>query len=220
MKCTDSRINLKHLLSNVGVSKNILFAIVLFAIILIGGIAFSILSLMIINVYCWIGTLGCFIAYKSLMWLSMKYNGDLLVNIRYLIEFSLNILSFLIDIINPFLTIVGTYLFVTLFAFGIPSIILECLNILGVLVLKPETIIFLVFVSGSILCSTSYKTSKWIIRHSPLRNWGEHHYESYREELAIYLIHPKNITFLLYLIYFSLLGISSFLQLETSSYLF
>ena len=131
----------------------------------------------------------------------------------------LEILNFLFRAISPFFTIVGTYLFVALFTFGVPAIILTELSRLGWIVLRPETITFIVFTIGSILCSNSYRCTKWIIHQTPLKDWGNHRYEAYREKLAIYLIHPSNVIFLLYLIYFIFLGVSGFLQIEDGSYL-
>ena len=58
-----------------------------------------------------------------------------------------------------------------------------------------------------------------MIHYSPLRDWGNHEYESYKERLAIYLIHPSNVIFLLYLTYFVYLGVSGFLQIEKGNYL-
>lgn len=120
-----------------------------------------------------------------------------------IISIPLVISCFFVNIISPFITIVGTYCFAFLFAFGVPTVILASLSLIGWLVLKPETIVFIVFAIGSILCSSSYRTTKWMIHHTPLRDWGNHTYEAYREALAIYLIHPSNVIFLLYLIYFA-----------------
>ena len=121
--------------------------------------------------------------------------------------------------ILPFITIVGTYIFVFLYAFGLPALIAFGFSKIGWFDLKPETIVFLAIALGSILCSTFYQVSKLIVRKTPLRDWGEHRYESYREELAVYLIHPNNVIFLMYLIYFLLLGISGFIQIQKGTYL-
>ena len=61
--------------------------------------------------------------------------------------------------------------------------------------------------------------SKFIIRHTPIRDWGNHTYESYREKLAFYLIHPSNIMFMLYLVYFVFLAISGYRQIQYGEYL-
>ena len=149
----------------------------------------------------------------------MKWPVKILNAIRFSMSIPLEFLKFLFRAISPFFTIVGTYLFVALFTFGVPAIILTELSRLGWIVLRPETITFMVFTIGSILCSNSYRSTKWIIHQTPLKDWGNHKYEAYREKLAIYLIHPSNVIFLLYLIYFIFLGVSGFLQIEDGSYL-
>lgn len=125
----------------------------------------------------------------------------------------------LINLSKPFVTIMGSYLFVVLFAFGIPAIVLKGLCYLGVLSLKHETIIFLVFVMASILCSYNYVATKWIIHQSPFCNKGNHRYEEYIEQLAIYSVHPNNVIFILYFAYFVFLGLSGFQLVENDSFI-
>lgn len=162
---------------------------------------------------------GYLFLYSLIGWIYLKWPVKILNAIRFSMSIPLEILNFLFRAISPFFTIVGTYLFVALFTFGVPAIILTGLSRLGWIVLRPETITFIVFTIGSILCSNSYRSTKWIIHQTPLKDWGNHRYEAYREKLAIYLIHPSNVIYLLYLIYFIFLGVSGFLQIEDGSYL-
>ena len=105
-----------------------------------------------------------------------------------------------------------------MFSFCVPAVILVGLSSVGWWTLKPETIAFIVLALGSVLCST-YSVTKWIIRHSPLKNWGNHIYEGHREQLALYLAHPSNMVFILYLIYFVLLAISGYTLIQNGTYL-
>ena len=125
----------------------------------------------------------------------------------------------IVGLMQPFIDIVGTYLFVALCAFGIPSIVLKGVSNMGWLELRPETIVFIVLALGSVLCST-YAVTKRIIRFSPLKNWGNHEYEFNREQLAFYLVHPSNMVFLVYLIYFVYLAVSGFRLIQCENYLF
>lgn len=152
-------------------------------------------------------------------WLYEKWNNGFMYNILQIISVPFIIMCFLIQAAAPFVTIVGTYFFLILFTFGVPAIILKGLSFIGWFSLKPETIAFIVFAIGSILCSSSYDTTKWILHHSPLRDRGNHTYELYREELALYLAHPTNVIFMLYSIYFVLLVLSGFQQIENGGYL-
>ena len=162
---------------------------------------------------------GYLFLYSLIGWIYLKWPVKILNAIRFSMSIPLEILIFLFRAISPFFTIVGTYLFVALFTFGVPAIILTGLSRLEWIVLRPETITFIIFTIGSILCSNSYRSTKWIIHQTPLKDWGNHRYEAYREKLAIYLIHPSNVIYLLYLIYFIFLGVSGFLQIEDGSYL-
>lgn len=162
---------------------------------------------------------GYLFLYSLIGWIYLKWPVKILNAIRFSMSIPLEILNFLFRAISPFFTIVGTYLFVALFTFGVPAIILTGISRLRWIVLRPETITFIVFTIGSILCSNSYRSTKWIIHQTPLKDWGNHRYEAYREKLAIYLIHPSNVIYLLYLIYFIFLGVSGFLQIEDGSYL-
>ena len=138
-------------------------------------------------------------------------------NVVYNVVVSVPII--LINLTKPFVTIRGSYLFVVLFAFGIPAIILKVLCSLEVFSLKHETIVFLVFVMASILCSYNYVATKWIIRHSLFCNKGNHRYEEYIEQLAIYSVHPNNVIFILYFAYFIFLSLLGFQLVENDSFI-
>lgn len=149
-------------------------------------------------------------------WIYEKHPSKLLNIIIYALFIPVNIL---IKLLHPFIIIFFSYFFLSIFAFGVPLIILKSLSIFGYLVLKPETMLFVIFSIGSIICANYYKISKWVIRQSPFKNRGNHDYEKYVEELSIYLIHPSNLIFILYLIYFLFLSISGFQQIEYDKYL-
>lgn len=168
--------------------------------------------------YLW-GFVAFVILYGIVGWCQKKWPCKVLNFISAILSVPFAFLYVFFHIGLPFLTIVASYFFLVLFAFGLPAMLLVVLKEQGLLALHTETIAFVVLLFGSILCSNSYKLTKWIIHMTPLRDWGNHRYESYREQLAYYLIHPSNVTFLLYFIYFVYLGISGFLQIENADYL-
>ena len=211
----------KRFINRLKLSEKICLGLLLTTILVVG---FLILVgfYWIMENYIWQSLLifvGYLFLYFLIGWIYLKWPVKILNAIRFNMSIPLEILNFLFRAILPFFTIVGTYLFVALFTFGVPAIILTELSRLGWIVLRPETITFMVFTIGSILCSNSYRSTKWIIHQTPLKDWGNHKYEAYREKLAIYLIHPSNVIYLLYLIYFIFLGVSGFLQIEDGSYL-
>src|SRR5574344_231583 len=218
------RINPKRwnrFISSLKLSENTCLGLLLVTILVIGGLTFAGFFWVAENYKWWFLLIFlCYVLFYYLTeWLYSKWPSKFLNVIRIVISVPLAVIYLFFHASLPFTTIVGTYFFVALFAFGLPAIILAGFSHIGWLVLKPETIAFVVFTVGSILCSNSYRTTKWMIHQSPLRNWDNHSYEAYKEKLAIYLIHPSNVIFLLYLIYFMYLGLSGFLQIEDGSFL-
>ena len=47
-----------------------------------------------------------------------------------------------------------------------------------------------------------------------MRNMDNHRYEGYREKLAFYVIHPSNVIFLIYCLYFVFLFTTGFIQIQ------
>lgn len=148
------------------------------------------------------------------VWLIRHSKGQVMKVASIVVSAPLQFLLLATGLVQPFITIVGTYLFVTMFGFGIPALILKGVDYVFGLGLLPETICFISISLGSILCANSYIVTKKIIHWSPLRNRGEHRYEGYREKLAHYLIQPENVVFLLYLTYFILLSVTGFMQMQ------
>lgn len=195
--------------------------LLLITILVVGGLIFAGIVWLLEN-FKWLYLLvigGYICVYSFTEWVYSKIPCHLINIIHYVVIFPLAVTYLLIEIGKPFVTIIGTYFFVVLFAFGVPALLLIGFGEAGMLVLKPETIAFIVFSLGSILCSNYHSMTKWIIRHSPLQDWGNHRYESYRQELADYLIHPSNIVYALYLVYFVFLAISGFVQIQDGGYL-
>lgn len=210
-----------RLIDSFRLSEKTSLGLLLGALLVIGGFSFA--------GFCWIverfnwGLFLIFVGYVCILtlieWLYTKRPNIFLYLISWVVSVPFVALYLILHSVLPFITILGTYFFVALFAFGVPAIVLTGLSDVGWLILRPETIAFVVFAVGSILCSNSYRTTKWMIHHSPLRDWGNHTYESYMEQLAVYLIHPSNVIFLLYLMYFIYLGISGYLQIQNGEYL-
>lgn len=202
-------------------SDNASMGLLIAAVVIIGALPFVGFLWLAINFKWWYlwAIVGYFIVYYFTEWIYSKLQWKVLNVFRYIVSIPLAVLIFMAEITQPFLTIVGTYFFLVAFVFGIPASILVLLVKGGVLDLRFSTIAFLVISFGSILCSHSYSMSKFIIRHTPIRDWGNHTYESYREKLAFYLIHPSNIMFLLYLVYFVYLAISGYRQIQYGEYL-
>lgn len=189
--------------------------LLLIAIILIGGVTFACVYWLIMRLRWWILLLigGFFVLYEITEWSAKLLPGKFMEACKKVVSLPIVVLYFVVSTVQPFITIMGAYFFVTIFVFGVVAIILTGINTLGWIILKPETIVFVVIALGSVFSST-YSVTKWIIEHTPLKNWGNHDYESYREQLAFYMVHPSNMVFLIYLIYFVFLAVSGYLQIQ------
>lgn len=211
----------RRFIESLKMSENATLWALLSAIVIIGGLSFAGFCWMMERYNWWL--LLIFIDYLCIYslseWQYSKCPNKLLNVIRWVVTIPFAVLYIIFHTGLPFITIVGTYFFVALFAFGLPAIILTGLSHVGWLDFKPETIAFIVFTLGSLLCSNSYRATKCMIRYSPLRDWGNHEYESYKERLAIYLIHPSNVIFILYFVYLVYLAVSGYLQIEKGVYL-
>lgn len=190
------------------------------AIIIIGGLAFAGVYWLVMKLGWWLLlTIGGYVVvYEIMGWLAKQLPGRFTEVCRSIISLPISFVYLLVALAHPFITIAGTYLFIALFAFGVPALIMIGMTNIGWIVFKPETVAFIVIALGSVLSST-YSVTKWIIRHSPLKNWGNHDYESHREQLAFYLARPSNMVFILYLLYFVLLAVSGYMFIQNGEYL-
>ena len=107
--------------------------------------------------------------------------------------------------ISPAITIFTSYIFLIVYSFFPPRMLVFLLKFLFSMNLSIESTIF----------TYGEKYIQWIIkRFSPLKNWGNHRYEELQEELALYVIRKNNIIFLIYFIYLLYLIISNFVQIQ------
>ena len=194
--------------------------LLIFAIILIGGLTFAGTYWLIIRLKWWTIVLigGYFALYETVERISRVNCGRVINAVMKVVSLPIVLVCYLAALIHPFITIVGTYFFVTLFTFGVPAIILTVVSKVEGIELKPETIAFVVIALGSML-SSHHSITKGIIRHTPLKNWGNHTYELHREQLAFYLVHPSNMVFIIYLIYFVILAVSGYMLIQDGEYL-
>ncbi len=210
-----------HYFSKFNLSYKAQFWLLVLAIVAVGGSAFAFSLWLVAKLKWWILLLIC--GFGAIYFLTKCVTNKAACEVSRVVEriisVPINAIYIVVGIVQPFITIVGTYFFLVLFAFGVPAIVLTFLSRIGWWVVKPETIAFIVIALGSILCAHSYRMTKWIVHQTPLRDWGNHRYESVREKLAVYLIHPSNVVFLLYLTYFVVLAFSGYLQIEKSAYL-
>ncbi len=150
-------------------------------------------------------------------WLSTVTRWSLIQAMKDTAEAPAALFYAFIRLAQPFFVIVGSYSVIAFCSFVLPYAILQLIAKYWWIGLKMETIVFITVAVGSILCTTFYRFSQWIVSHSFLRDWGNHRYQSYSEELAKYLVFPSNIVFLLYLLYLLFLAVSGYLQIQSGA---
>ena len=211
----------RNIVEKIHISDNVKLWLLIFVILITGGVAFGGLLWILMRLK-WLTLLiigGYVFLYYVIKRLEQKFPSRMTKMLERITQIPYLILFSLVALIHPFIAIVGTYFFVVLFSFGIPAMMLIWFSKIELCTLRPETISFIVISIGSVLSST-HSVTKWIIRSSPLQDRGNHEYEKNRENLAYYLVHPSNMVFLLYLLYFVFLAISGFLFIQFDKFLF
>ena len=210
----------KRFITAINISDNAKLWALLLVIFTVGCLAFAGVFWLVMNlkwrILLFVG--GYFAIYELTGWIAKVIPGKVMRGIKTIVSVPITFACLVVSLTHPFIAIAGTYLFIGMFAFCAPAIILVVLSNMGWWSLRPETIAFVVLALGSVLCS-NYAVTKWIIRHSPLKNWGNHIYEGHREQLAFYLAHPSNMVFFLYLVYFAFLAISGYMLIQNEGYL-
>lgn len=204
------------ILDSYHLSERFKLGVLILTILAVGGLSFFMFCLLLYKLQWWfiLLMLGFFLWVAFSNWLDKRCKGKVMRIVSGLVSAPVIFVFLLMALAQPFITILGSYFFVFLFAFGIPALILMGLTHFWDLGILPETIVFLVMAGGTILCTNFYILTQWIIKRTPLRNMGNHKYESYRERLAFYVIHPSNMIFLLYFLYFVFLFVTGFMQIQ------
>lgn len=207
--------------SKAGLSDEAKMWLLIAAILLVGGVIFGLFAWSLYKLQWWAGAVpvGFVLWFLFAGWLAERSNNGVMKVISAIISAPVSVVFIALELLKPFITIVFTYFFVFLFSFGVLFLVLNGVSSVFDLELLLETICFLALSIGSIICSTFYAITKWVVKISPNRNWEEHKYESYREQLSIYLIQPNNVVLLLYVAYFVFLVVTGYLQIQKGSYL-
>jgi hypothetical protein len=216
---------MRRLINTLKLSEKTCLGLLLFTIFIVSSV-FCFVGLWLLQNYLkWVIVIliGLISLFGLVEFLYSKYPSRGLGGIRYLIKIPLAIFGLILHGGVPFIMIVFTYFPVFVLAFCFPFIIIKVLSVLGGVTFQLETIIFISLSTGSILCSYSHGfrlLMKWVLAYNPFtNNKGFSSSESFKVELAYYLVRRSNIIFLLYFLYFLFLCISGFLQIEKGDYL-
>lgn len=144
-----------------------------------------------------------------------KSQNKILKNLNLIVSLPLVITMLWLNLMLPTMTILMSYIFLGVYAFGVPMLVIKSLVFLFDLNVSLQSVCFITLAIGSIVCVHGSKFIHWIIKeYTPLKNWENHKYEAVMTELALYVINKNNVNFLIYLAYFMFLTISGFMQIQ------
>lgn len=200
-------------LSDIKLSNRTIIFLIIFGILLFG---FSIISF-IGYLYVKFGIIKslCFFTVYIITYLILQEIINYRKNkILIFIKDVFSIPFLLAFFINPIVIIFLSYLLLIVYSIIPPIIIVLSSIFLFSVNLSIETSIFIVFTLSSIIGTYGGKYIQWIIKRSPLRNWENHKYEEFQEELALYVVQKSNIIFFIYFVYLLYLFISNFVLIQ------
>lgn len=199
------------------ISENRKLSLIIILIVGIGVILASLYFWLIMrfewrSVIFFTGYVVVFMGANSLMG---KSRNKIFKILNVIISLPLGITMLWLNLMLPTMTILMSYIFLGVYAFGIPMLAIKGLVFLLDLNISQPSVFFITLATGSIVCVHGSKFIHWIIKeYTPLKNWGNHKYEAVMTELALYVINKNNVNFLIYLSYFILLTISGFMQIQ------
>lgn len=129
------------------------------------------------------------------------------------LQFPIAVLFLLVKLVQPILTILVAFLGVPFFMGAISILIMLGIGQLGI-TLDRNSMLFISLTLTAILCVHSRKMTQWMVKHSPIKDKGNHRYEKFSEQLALYVTEPHNYNFLFSLLYVVFLSLSAFFNIE------
>lgn len=164
----------------------------------------------------------CVIGYSCFHFTYYKLFGNCIKvkTLTWIVDMPIIFLGIITKLAQPAMVIWGGLILPIFMTAGVSLIIIHIIKFLTNITISYHTLLFFLLTISEIICVHAPKVTKRIIRNSPLRNWGNHKYETYNEELALYIRSPKNYNFIFSVLYVIFLCLTSFKQIEYHSYLF
>ncbi|OCW92308.1 hypothetical protein A9168_16595 [Macellibacteroides sp. HH-ZS] len=226
VKCIDSthikvirKRNFAKWWTDLKIPDNIILSIIVLLIISIGAVLayFYIWLMMKFEWRAIVAFGGYVLVLAGIYHLTCQNQNKVLKYVYIIVSLPKDITILWFTLMHPTMIVMFSYALLIIYAFLIPMSAIKSIDIFFDLHICLETILFISLSIGSIICVHGSKFIHWIIKeYSPLKNWGNHKYEEVMSELALYVIHKKNVNFLIYLTYFIFLSISGYLQIQNN----
>lgn len=119
-------------------------------------------------------------------------------------------------LVMPLFTMLIAITFVAAYFFLLPASLLLLADKAFNIEISVATVVFIVIVFGTIICVYYPNIVKGVLKkHTPLKNWGNHAYEEYKESLGMLIINSSLIKYLVMLSYLIYLAVSSFMTIHS-----
>lgn len=175
---------------------------------------------LLMNKLCWIFVFFLYLVLIGVInVLNEHYKLKFLQVVTNVLFSPINVLKILFNIARPGIYITSSFINLIIVAFCIPVLICKGVQMILGLDFCMATIIFIVFASGSILCVYLSPMIQRIICWLPPFDDLKHKYQKLGKDLSMYILHPKNLLFILFFAYFLYLAISGFIQIQYKDYL-
>lgn len=202
-------------------SERTILIFLILMILAVGGLILYVTFLLAYKLKWWgaVGFIIYLIILEVIYSLTKRYKFRYLQIIEKIFLFPFFILFSLFDLAKPTFYVFISFLYLIIEAFILPFSILKILNDLFSWNLLLSTMIFLIFALGSILCVHQSKIIQSLVCSLPPLKRVEHKYQEIGRDLSLYILHPRNLSFILFFLYFIYLFISGFIQLQYKSFL-
>lgn len=167
-------------------------------------------------------TILCMFGYGAFYCIYQKLFGRIkrICYITWIVNIPLILIGLASKLAHPAMIVFGAIFFPLFMIASITLIIIYCIEYLANITFSNHTILFILLTISEIICVHIPKITNYCIKNSPLKNWENHKYEVYNEDLALYISSPKNFNFIFSVLYAIFLTINAFYQLEYHSFLF
>lgn len=204
------------------ISERTRLILLILTILALGGFIFYALVFLLEHIQSWWWLFGIFLYFLLLEMVSIinkRIKLGYIQIIERIILFPIIVLKFLLDIAKPTVYIFISILYAIMVVFLFPFALLKGINVYFHLNLNTATMIFVIFALGSILCVHQSKIVQSCVCSLPPLNRGEHKFQILGRDLSLYILHPKNMSFVLFLLYFVYLAISGVTQIQSKAFL-
>ncbi|MBR5086624.1 MAG: hypothetical protein IKX31_06430 [Muribaculaceae bacterium] len=204
------------------ISERTKLILLILIILVLGGLIFYGFLNLFVHIQNWwwvVGVIFYFLLMAVVSFINKRFKLKVTQNIEKIILCPIIILKYILDIAKPAVYVLMSFFYMIMVSFIVPLSILIGLNLLFNWGFNSATMLFVALALGSILSVYLSKIMQSLICKIPPLNQGEHKFQLLGKDLAMYILHPRNLSFLFFLLYFIYLSVSGFIYLQFNGFL-